>query len=141
MQPHCWWTSQYVPVAAVWVAARFQAALVRDGYPNARWHRDADSAWAFAGPPGLSADKPAYGFRMVAFAAGDSAGCAWRGTADAPIARRPAGAQSCFHANVLIYAPTHGWAAPKDSDVASGGIIARCGDVYRDAIGDLARLR
>ena len=36
MRPHCWWTSQYVAVAPVWLASRFESALAANGFPNAR---------------------------------------------------------------------------------------------------------
>ena len=141
MRPHCWWTSQYVAVAPVWLASRFEGALAANGYPNARMRRDGDSAWATSDPrPGISSTRPAYSFRVVAYSANDSAACAWRGTADAPVSRKPAGAQACFHANALIYRPADGW-TPADSDAAGSRTIAMCSELYREAIGDLVKLK
>ena len=79
---------------------------------------------------------------MVAFPPADTAGCAWRGTVDAPITKRPAGAQSCYHMNVLIFKPTSGW-TPADSEAAGAGgiVIGLCSDIIKSAIGDLERLK
>ena len=59
---------------------------------------------------------------------------------DAPIARKPVGAIACFHANALVYRPTAGW-TPADSEAARGRILSMCGDLYKDAVGDLVKLK
>jgi len=141
MRPHCWWNSQYLAVAPVWVASRFESAMESGGYPNPRMLRDADSAWATANPrPAVSSNGPAYSFRVVAYPASDSVACAWRGVADAPIARKPAGALTCFHVNALIYRPTGGW-TPADSEASRGRVLSLCGDLYKEAVGDLVKLK
>ena len=141
-ETYCWWSSQYVSEAPVSVASRFQGALVATGFANARWMRSPDSAWATGGPSVL-ASSPAgamYGFRAVAYSARDTTNCAWRGNSDAPVARRPAGAESCFHTNVVIYRPRRGWSAD-DSDIAESRILPLCGQVYSSALAGLERLQ
>ena len=141
-QTHCWWSSQYLSVAPVWVASRFQQSLTAAGFPDARSGHDADSAWATAAlarfadaPPGLL-----YGFRVVAYAAGDSARCAWRGMRDAPIARRPAGAESCFHTGVFVYSAGASRLVA-DTNAVTSYVLPLCGKIYAVALGDLPILK
>jgi hypothetical protein len=138
---YCWWTSQYVGVAPVWVAFRFQQALDSLGFTNPRVGRDADSAWAFADPtPVPRTANSAYGFRVVVFPAADSTNCGWRGTADAPVARAPAGALSGFHTTLLIFPKGRPW--PSHDSVAAGSRgVSLCADVYRLALAGLERLQ
>lgn len=139
---YCWWSSQYQSEAPVLVASRFQGALAAAGFANARWMRSPDSAWATGGPSELPA-APAqarYAFRAVAYSARDTVNCAWRGTSDAPVTRRPAGAESCFHTTVAIYRPVQGWIAD-DSVIAESRILTLCGQVYDSALAGLERLK
>jgi hypothetical protein len=141
-QPYCWWASQYVAEPPLLVASRFQGALAALGYTNPRWMRNPDSAWATAGPS-VIASSPAgarFAFRVVAYPATDTINCAWRGNSDAPVTRRPLGAQSCFHTNVLIYAPKQGWSGD-DSATAESKTLAVCGQVYNSALAGLERLK
>ena len=138
---YCWWASQYVSVAPAWVAARFETALQSAGFARVQKGASADSAWAVAGPSAARGARGAelYAFRAVAYPAADSARCAWRGMRDAPLVHRPAGAGSCFHTDVSIYAPRRGSAAG-DSAGAGGGVLAICGEVYKVALEGLERL-
>ena len=81
-----------------------------------------------------------YAFRAVAYSARDTINCAWRGNSDAPVARRPAGAESCFHTDFAIYRPRQGWSAD-DSATAESRILGLCGQVYSSALAGLERLR
>src|SRR5438045_9568475 len=57
-QTYCWWSSQYLSVAQVWVASRFQESLTAAGFPWASSAHDADRAWASANLNRF-ADEPA----------------------------------------------------------------------------------
>lgn len=140
-QTYCWWSSQYVSVSPVLLASQFQSALVAAGFANAHWVRNGDSAWTTAGPSHLagSSGGATYGFRVVAYLARDEVNCAWRGNSDAPVARRPVGAESCFHTNVFVYAPTKG-SAGRDSAMARDPILPLCGKVYQSALAGVERL-
>lgn len=109
-QTYCWWTSQYVTQPPVLVAWAFQNAFATVGFSHMRWKRNADSAWAAAGPARLPASpgNVMYAFRVVAFAARDSVRCAWQGMPSADVVRRPIGAESCFHTEVFIYSAAKG---------------------------------
>lgn len=142
MQTYCWWTSRYVAAAPALVVSQFQTGLLAAGFTNAHWQRNPDSAWAVAGPSPLP-DSPAgvtYAFRAVAYAANDSTRCAWRGMADAPVVRRPVGAESCFHTNLFIIAPRGGW-TKADSVAARSRILPVCGTVYASALAGLELLK
>jgi hypothetical protein len=133
-QTYCWWASQYVTQPSVLVAWAFQNALSMAGFSKAHWSRNADSAWVTAGPTHLHATPAGamYGFRVVAFSARDSVRCAWRGMPTADLVRRPIGAESCFHTNVLIYRSSNG---STDADsVAADYVLPLCGDVYKSAM-------
>jgi hypothetical protein len=138
---YCWWTSRYLAVAPAWVAARFENALQTVGFTRVEKGASTDSAWALAGPSTILGIQGAalFGFRAVAYPAADSLHCAWRGMANAPLVKRPAGAQSCFHTDVSIYAPRRGWAA-QDSTDASGRVLHICGEAYKVALEGLERL-
>jgi hypothetical protein len=138
---YCWWTARYLAVAPAWVAARFEHALQTVGFTRVEKGASADSTWATAGPSTVQGihGSALFAFRAVAFPAADSARCAWRGIASAPLVKRPAGAQSCFHTDVWIYAPRRGWTA-QDSAAASGRVLHLCGEVYKVALEGLERL-
>ena len=141
-QTYCWWSSQYLSVAPVWVASRFQESLTAAGFPRARSAHDADSAWATANLARF-ADAPAgtmYGFRIVAYAASDTARCAWRGVRDAPVARRPIGAESCLHTNVFIYSDGQ-TRRSADTDTMTSYVFPLCGKIYHLALGELEILK
>ena len=141
-EEYCWWSSQYVALPPVLLASQFQSALVAAGFANAHWVRNGDSAWAIAGPAHVPASPTgaAYAFRVVAYVPRDAINCAWRGNSEAPIARRPIGAESCFHANVFIYPPEQGWAS-KDSVAAISRVLPLCSTVYQSALAGLERLQ
>jgi hypothetical protein len=142
VQTHCWWTSQYVAASPALLVSQFQTGLSAAGFTNARWQRSPDSAWAVAGPTVLP-NAPAmatYAFRAVAYPANDSTRCAWRGTPDAPVMRRPAGAQSCFHTGLFIITPRGGW-TKADSVAAGNRILPVCGTVYASALAGLELLK
>ncbi len=134
-QTYCWWTSQYVTQPPVLVAWAFQNAFATLGFSDARWTRNADSAWATAGPAHLPASpaNAVYAFRVVAFAARDSVRCSWRGMPTADIVRRPIGAETCFHTNVFVFSPANGWAG-SDSIAAADHVLPLCGELYKLAM-------
>ena len=141
-QTYCWWASQYVAAPPVTLASHFQQALVGAGFTDARWARAADSAWAAGGPAHLAGMPAAalVAFRVVAFAARDSASCAWIGMTGAMVVRRPAGAESCFHTDVtLLGAP--GRLTADDSAQAEGRLLAICGAVYGPALAESPLLK
>jgi hypothetical protein len=139
---YCWWSSQYVAVAPIWIASRFRQALDSIGFRGVRADRDADSAWAVTSPTafGQSGSAPLFSFRVVAFPASASANCQWRGAPDAPITRPPAGSAACFHTTVLIYPPRRAWAS-EDSAAAGSRVLSLCDNVYRSALAGLERLK
>ena len=141
-QAYCWWSSQYASVAPVWIASRFQESMAAAGFPNSRARHDGDSAWATADLARF-ADSPAgmlYRFRVVAHPANDETGCAWRGMPDAPIARRPTGAESCFHTNLVVYHDRRA-ATPSDTNSATSYTLPLCGKIYGAALGGLELLK
>jgi hypothetical protein len=142
MVTYCWWSSQYLSEPPVSVVSRFQGALAATGFANARWMRSSDSAWATGGPSvlPLAPAEAKYAFRAVAYPARDTINCAWRGNYDAPVTRRPGGAESCFHTNVAIYRPRQGWSGD-DSTSAESRVLPLCGQVYDSALAGLERLK
>ncbi len=139
---YCWWSSEYVPVAPVWVASRFAESLRAAGFSHVEAERNADSAWVLAGPAAVAGGPSGtqYSFRVIAHPASDSVACTWRGTPDAPIARRPVGAVSCFHTDVSMYAPVRGWNTA-DTAAAGSRLLPLCGQIYRGALAGLERSR
>jgi hypothetical protein len=138
---YCWWTAQYLAVVPAWVASRFENALLSLGLAQVRKQIGADSAWASGGPspiPG-AARNVMYSFQAVAYSAGDSLNCAWRGIPTAPRIRRPVGALSCFRTEWHFYAPREGWAASDSGSVATQA-LSLCRDVYKVALAGLERL-
>jgi hypothetical protein len=57
--------------------------------------------------------------------------------ATADVARRPTGAESCFHTNLLIYRATPG--STETDSVAADYALPLCGDVYKSAMALLQR--
>jgi hypothetical protein len=80
-----------------------------------------------------------YGFRVVAYAAGDTARCGWRGP-NAPVTRRPFGAESCFHTNVFIYSDGQ-TRLSGDTSTATSYVLPLCGKIYHVALGELEILK
>jgi hypothetical protein len=138
---YCWWTAQYLAVAPVWVASRFENALSSIGLERVRKHIDADSAWASGGPSLIRAAprNVVYRFQAVAYSARDSLHCAWRGVPSVPRIRRPVGALSCFRTEWHIYAPREAWTASDSTDVATQA-LSLCGQVYKIALAGLELL-
>jgi hypothetical protein len=138
---YCWWTTRYVSVAPAWVAGRFQTALQELGFVAVKTQLGGDSVWVTTAPSAISGgpEDVRYSFRAVAFPVTNSIACSWRGMPSAPIAPRPAGAQSCYHTDVLIYAMTRAHSAA-DSAAAGDRIIPLCGDVFKSALAGLDQL-
>ncbi|HZJ01162.1 MAG TPA: hypothetical protein VFD22_10920 [Gemmatimonadaceae bacterium] len=139
---YCWWASQYVSISPAFVAEYFNRGLGDAGFANVKWSRNADSAWAIAGPQRIerSGTSALYTFRVVAHPATETTECAWRGAPDADVIRRPRGAQSCFHTQVVVVMPRDGFQSG-DSSMARSYILPLCGDVYRSSLAGLELLK
>jgi hypothetical protein len=132
---YCWWASQYVSIAPVFVAEYFNRGLADAGFERVKWSRNADSAWTIAGPQRIerSGTSALYTFRVVAHPAAETVECAWRGVPNADVIRRPRGAQSCFHTQVVVVMPRDGFQSG-DSAMARDYILPLCGDAYRKSL-------
>ncbi len=139
---HCWWASQYVSISPSFVAEYFNRGLSDTGFANVKWSRNADSAWTIAGPQRMepSGTSALYTFRVVAHPATNTVACAWRGAPNADVIRRPRGAQSCFHTEVVVVMPRDGFQSG-DSAMARSYILPLCGDVYHSSLAGLELLK
>ena len=73
-EAHCWWAPFRTTLPPDSVAARFARAYAALGLSDTTWSRQADTAWADAGPTvlGDSTGRVVHAARVVAFRRGDS---------------------------------------------------------------------